>query len=451
MIGTPAYMSPEQAEMSGLDIDTRSDVYSLGVLLYELLTGSTPLEAKSLRGKAYAELQRMIREDEPERPSLRVSTQGEATAQIAARRGAGPRELGALLRGELDWIVMKALEKNRDRRYESANNFAADVERYLRHEAVEACPPSAVYRLRKFMRRNRVACTTGTLIAISLLGGILISTMAARDALYQRRLAEESLRVAFADRQRAEQAQTNTVKALATAERERDRAELAKAEESKQLEIAQQQRAAAAQAQQSAVEEKNNALAAKEELRHTLYAAEMNLVQTAWENQQYDLAAQLLDQQQPAADQDDLRGFEWHYWRRQSNNGRLRSLKIPRLNANWWDDQALAFSRDRARLAAMVGPDPGLLTVLEVPSGRQLLAPVNPFPEHQGYVRTQLLSMNGDGSHVAVAMSFAYGGGPESNNPISIRDCETGRELAGLTTRASSPRSPCRPTAIGWP
>ena len=149
MIGTPTYMSPEQAEMSGLGIDTRSDIYSLGVLLYELLTGQTPLDAKRLRSTAYAEILRLIREEEPPRPSLRVSTLGEQATMIAQQRHTDPHQLRRDLSGELDWIVMKCLEKDRSRRYETATGLARDIERYLSDEPVEACPPSKLYRLRK--------------------------------------------------------------------------------------------------------------------------------------------------------------------------------------------------------------------------------------------------------------------------------------------------------------
>ena len=148
MVGTLEYMSPEQAEMSGLDVDTRSDIYSLGVLLYELLTGSTPLDRKRLKEAAFEEIQRMIREEEPPRPSTRLSTT-ENLASVSAQRGVEPRKLSMLLRGDLDWIVMKSLEKDRTRRYESASSFAADVQRYLTDEPVEACPPSAGYKLPK--------------------------------------------------------------------------------------------------------------------------------------------------------------------------------------------------------------------------------------------------------------------------------------------------------------
>jgi len=168
MIGTPMYMSPEQAGQSGLDIDMRSDIYSLGVLLYELLTGTTPFDKERLREATYDEIRRIIREEEPPRPSTRVSTLAQAATTAADPRRADPKRLSRELRGELDWIVMKALEKDRSRRYETANGFAMDVQRYLADEPVQACPPSAVYRVRKFARRNQVPLTIAGLVLLIL-------------------------------------------------------------------------------------------------------------------------------------------------------------------------------------------------------------------------------------------------------------------------------------------
>src|SRR5579884_3124834 len=162
LIGTPLYMSPEQAGQSGLDVDTRSDIYSLGVLLYELLTGTTPFDKERLRAADYDEMRRILREEEPARPSTRVSTLGEAATAVCASRQSDPRRLSRLLCGELDWVVMECLEKDRNRRYESASALAADVQRYLRDEPVLACPPSAAYRFRKFARRNRRALATAS-------------------------------------------------------------------------------------------------------------------------------------------------------------------------------------------------------------------------------------------------------------------------------------------------
>ena len=202
MIGTPMYMSPEQAEMSGLDIDTRSDIYALGVLLYELLTGATPFGTERLKTATYDEIRRIVREEEPPRPSQQISTLlADALSTLSARRKTDPKRLSQLFRGELDWIVMKALEKDRNRRYETASAFAADVERYLRDEPVQACPPTLGYRVGKIVRRHRSAVLAASLVVFALVGGIigtswgmLSATEAQADAVYEASQKVEALK-----------------------------------------------------------------------------------------------------------------------------------------------------------------------------------------------------------------------------------------------------------------
>ncbi len=272
VVGTLEYMSPEQAQLNQLDIDTRTDIYSLGVLLYELLTGTTPLERKRLKAVAFDEMLRRIREEEPPKPSTRLSAV-EALPSIAANRGLEPKKLSGLVRGDLDWIVMKALEKDRARRYETANGLASDIRHYLADEPVLACPPSARYRFGKFARRNRAALATVMLISLALAIGTAVSM---RQAIR----ATRAEKTALAERSDAE---SQRLQAESSAER-------AKAEQ--------------------------------ENARRLLYRADMNLAERAWQDARVDQVSQLIAQH---ADDQDLQGFEWFYQRRLLNSD-LRTL-----------------------------------------------------------------------------------------------------------------------------
>jgi WD40 repeat protein/serine/threonine protein kinase len=259
MIGTPLYMSPEQAEMSGQDVDTRSDIYALGVLLYELLTGTTPFDKERLKEASYDEIRRIIREEEPVKPSTRISTLGQAATTISANRQSEPRRLSQLFRGELDWILMKALEKDRNRRYDTASSFAADVQRYLNDEPVQACPPSAGYRLRKFARKYRMPMFVAVAFALLLVAGIIVSVW-------------QAVRATDAERE------------------------------------ATQKRADAEEAQE-------RARAAEQEMRQQWYAASCNAMQQAWESGQVGHLRALLADTEAYPD----RGFEWSYWQRHAH------------------------------------------------------------------------------------------------------------------------------------
>jgi serine/threonine protein kinase len=204
MMGTPLYMSPEQAEFNNLDVDTRTDIYALGVILYELLTGTTPLENQRMKTATWQEILRLIKDEEPPRPSTRLS--GSATlTSVAAQRRLEPVKLTKLVRGELDWIVMKCLDKERGRRYETANGLARDIGRYLDDEPVEACPPSRNYRLRKFAGKNKRLLATGAAFAMLLVAAAIVSSILAVRALEAEHRLTTERNLALQERQKAEE------------------------------------------------------------------------------------------------------------------------------------------------------------------------------------------------------------------------------------------------------
>ena len=290
LIGTPAYMSPEQAEMSGLDIDTRSDIYSLGVLLYELLTGRTPFDAQELMSQGIDQMRKTIREQEPVRPSTRFATlQAEDLTATAKRHSSDSARLAGMLRGDLDWIVMNCLEKDRTRRYETANGLAADIRRHLNNEPVVARPPSSMYRLQKMIRRNKLAFAAGLAVAGALMLGIVVSSWQAVRAIHAKREALAAQASETGQRQKAEASEKEAVDAQANEARLRAQAEAA--------ELAARQRA---------------------------YGSDMNVASQALDGNNLGRAIDLLNRQLPGPGQRDLRGWEWRYlWQQTRSDARF--------------------------------------------------------------------------------------------------------------------------------
>jgi len=320
LIGTPEYASPEQTE-SGEDLDTRTDVYSLGVMLYELLVGGVPFDRAKLRRAGYAEIQRIIREEEPPKPSTRLSSLGAGAADVALRRQTSLPTLTREVRGDLDWIALKALEKDRARRYGSASDLAEDLRRHLQHEPVVARPPSVAYRSLKFMRKRRLLVSAAAVVLLVLGAGLATST-----SLYIR--AERARRDADRERATAETARATAETARATAETARATAEAAERETSRQRSISDTARRAAE--------------ATRDDALHQSYRSMLLAADGSIQTGDFNAAAEQLDSTDPA-----LRGWEWRFLRRvfDSSPASVRIGQISRIGFDATSGEIFASSR----------------------------------------------------------------------------------------------------------
>jgi eukaryotic-like serine/threonine-protein kinase len=373
VVGTVEYMSPEQASLNHPDVDTRSDVYALGVLLYELLAGSPPFTRKELEKAGMLEMLRVIREQEPSKPSTKLST-AEGLPTLAANRGMEPAKLTRLVRGELDWIVMKALEKDRTRRYETANGFALDVQRYLADEPVQACPPSVWYRLGKFLRRHKGPLLALSLVLLALVGGIIGTTwsmLRATDEATERGKAEKQARD---DQGRAEKAEQQ-------AKQDRDRA------------LWQE------------------------------YSRGMYPISRLWREGSHIQVRRLLDGLRPGPGApEDLRGWEWHYQDRLCRSA-LRTLKGHHAEGEFGTAQALAFSPE-GRWLALGGEKPrtggGEIVLWDMATGQE----VRRIQGEKPLGRVERVAFSPDGKTLASA--------GDSWRTLQLRDVASGQLLRSL-------------------
>jgi len=349
MIGTLEYMSPEQAELNNQDIDTRSDIYSLGVLLYELLTGTTPLDMKRLQGAAVAAILMQIQEEEPPKPSLRLSSSKESLPLISQQRQTDPAKLPGLVRGELDWIVMKCLEKDRSRRYDTASGVARDLENHLADEPVEACPPSSTYRLRKFARKYKKALATAAAFVVLLVAGLVTSALLAVWATSAEEVATRAGQEANRQRIASDAAKQDALEAKAESDKQRDDA------------------------------------------RVIAYADGMNLAQRAWEEENVPRARELLEEVPKEASGRELRGFEWYYLSRLCHPDELTLFG----HTNWV--QSVAFSLDGQRLAS--GSEDQTVKIWDSVTGKELFS----LKGHDGPVTS--VAFSPDGQRLASASS----------------------------------------------
>ncbi len=303
LVGTPLYMSPEQAQVSGIDIDTRSDVYSLGVMLYELLTGVTPFDKSTLSSVGIDEMRRIIREDEPLRPSNKVSTlEHQEISTISASRQTIPKEMSLSMQRELDWIVMKALEKDRTRRYESANALAADIQRYLNDEPVEACPPTVKYRLTKYAKRHKGLLTTAAVMALTLLAATGVSVSYAVQADQERQQADTA-------RDDADEQKNDAIDARLEAET--------------QTEIATELAVRADNATQQAKLAQQREVIERQRAEKALYVSSTRLAAANVRSGGHSESFDLLLQQFPIEADADHRDWEWYFLLSQSNQSLL--------------------------------------------------------------------------------------------------------------------------------
>jgi WD40 repeat protein/serine/threonine protein kinase len=375
MIGTPSYMSPEQAELSGLDVDTRSDIYSLGVLLYELLVGRTPFDLETLMKAGLDEMRRVIREEEPPKPSTVLQTMtAEMRTTVASRRQVEGTKIEGLVRGDLDWIVMKALEKDRTRRYETVNGFAEDIRRYLKNEPVTAAAPSAGYRFRKFARRHKAVFVTVSAVALALIAGIAVSSWQAVRANREAGRATRAERVAGEER------------TLALKERNRAR-----------------------EAEQVAKDQRQLAETARLEAEQNFYAASMGLAQRAWELTDMAGLRRILEETRNYPD----RGFEWHYLQR------LAHLELRALRGHEGKITSVAISSNGRRL--VTGSEDHTAKVWDAETGRLLLTVT-------GHTKsTGAVAIFPDGRRIVTSSEDAT---------AKVWDMETGRELLTLKAPA---------------